>query len=108
MIMSAALSIEPTHSPNRATGRGALSALCEVWTAYTLKRAIADVASTRDEDYRDFGLDKGEILAALTSLRDEIKGKGTLVASPSCRRGCNGCRLVIEVAKHEPALLVYA
>jgi hypothetical protein len=82
MIMSAALSIAQTPTPHRAIGRRALAALCEVWTAYTLKRAIADVASTCDEDYRDFGLDKGEILAALTSLRDEIKARGTLVASP--------------------------
>jgi hypothetical protein len=108
MIMSAVLNIGQTHTPDRAKGRGALSALWEAWTAHTLKRAIADVASMSEEDYRDLGLDKGEVLAALTSLRDEIKGSGTTVARPACRRGCNACPLVIEVAKHEAELLVWS
>ena len=105
--MSAVLGFGQAHSPNRAIGRRrALSALCEAWTARTLKRAIADVASMNDQDYRDFGLDKGEILVALTSLRDQIKGRRTVVANSSCCRGCNARPLVIEVAKHEPVLLI--
>jgi hypothetical protein len=76
MTMSAALNLGQTHSSGPAIGRGALSALCQAWTAHTLKRAIADVASMSDKAYRDFGLDKGEVLAALTSLHDEIKGRG--------------------------------
>lgn len=88
--MSAVLTIDETQSPNRTIGRS--GALCEAWTAHILKRAIADVASMSDADYRDFGLDKGEMLAALTRLRDEIKGRAS-------RRSSNRCLLAIELAK---------
>jgi hypothetical protein len=70
--MSAGLRIRQTHSSGRAIGRSALAALWEAWTAHTLSRAIADVASTSDKNYRDLGFDKAEILAALGCLRDGI------------------------------------
>ena len=61
---------EPPQGP--AIAHRALTALWKVWAAYTLKRAIADVASTSDRDYRDFGLDKAEILGALRSLHEQV------------------------------------
>lgn len=70
--MSAVLRIRQTYSLARAIGRSALAALWEAWTAHTLSRAIADVISTSDKDYRDLGLDKAEILAALGCLRKDI------------------------------------
>jgi len=70
--MSAVLTMgrEPAQGP--AIAHRALAALWKVWAAYTLKRAIADVASTSDRDYRDFGLDKAEILGALRSLHQQV------------------------------------
>jgi hypothetical protein len=72
MIMSTVLAMghEPPQGP--AIVRTALGTLWQVWAAYTLKRAIADVASTSDQDYRDFGLDKAEILGGLRNLREQV------------------------------------
>jgi len=75
-----------------------LSALCRAWAAYSLKRAIADVASTSEQDYRYFGFDKAEILQALGRLQDEIGTGGAVEAERSQRRG-TGCRLAIVVSK---------
>lgn len=103
--MSAVLTIGHNHPQGPAIVRGALTALWKVWTAYALKRAISDVASTSDQDYRDFGLDKAEILAALRRLRDEIEDGGTLVARDRARH-CNGRQLAIVVAKGVPGVPV--
>jgi hypothetical protein len=45
-----------------------LAALCLVWTRHLLKVAIADIAATSDRDCHVVGLDRAEILAALTAL----------------------------------------
>ena len=63
--MSAILTMGRQPAQGPAIAHRALTALWKVWAAYTLKRAIADVASTSDRDYRAFGLDKTEILGAL-------------------------------------------
>ena len=64
-----------------------LSALIARWTAYTLKRAIADVAATSDQAYRDFGLDRGEVLRALGWLRSDIEARsGAAPRAPRARR----------------------
>ena len=73
-IRCAAQAIEQKHPRPRAIVHRGLTALCNAWTVYTLKRAIADVAATREQDYREFGFDKAEILTALRRLSDEIGG----------------------------------
>jgi hypothetical protein len=78
MIMSAAVMIARSRPPGRGIARQALAALCKAWTVHTLKRATAGVASTSDRNYRAFGLDKAELLAALRRLRDELECDGTL------------------------------
>jgi hypothetical protein len=77
MIMYDGFTTGSSHPQDGATVRRAVAALRRAWTAYTLKRAIRDVASMREEDYRQFGLNKVEILAALARLRDEIATEGT-------------------------------
>ena len=72
--------------------RSRARALRNAWAAYTVKRAIAEVASTSERDYLAFGLDKHDILAALAHLRDEIGSRGR-----HARRD-NG-RFVIVVAR---------
>jgi hypothetical protein len=72
MIMSTVLTIGHESAQGPAIAHQALTTLRKVWAAYTLKRAIADVASTSDRDYRDFGLDKAEILGALRSLHEQV------------------------------------
>jgi hypothetical protein len=54
--------------------RARVAALCAAWTIYTLKRASADVASMTDWDYRDFGLDKDDMLRVLRQLRYGLEG----------------------------------
>jgi hypothetical protein len=58
-----------SYCPLTDMARGTLRAIGRVWTAYLLKRAIADVA-TMSRDYRAVGLDRAEVLAALTHLRE--------------------------------------
>lgn len=79
--MSAILTMgrEPAQGP--AIAHRALTALWKVWATYTLKRAIADVASTSDQDYRDFGFDKAEILGALRSLHEQVVASRETVAA---------------------------
>lgn len=79
--MSAILTIgrEPAQGP--AIAHRALTTLWKVWAAYTLKRAIADVGSTSDQDYRDFGFDKAEILGALRSLHEQVVASRETVAA---------------------------
>jgi len=75
--------------------------LRSAWTAYTLKRAIADVASMNDQDYRTFGLDKAEILGALTRLHAEVEHNGRSLARVVGRKGAVA-PLAIVVTKREP------
>ena len=82
--------------------REGLTSLCRVWTAYALKRAIADVASMSDQDYWEFGLDKAEIRWALTRLRDEIKSNEPLAARRPLR-AYNSCPLAIVAARRAEA-----
>ena len=79
--MSAILTIgrEPAQGP--VIAHRALTALWKVWATYTLKRAIADVGSTSDQDYRDFGFDKAEILGALRSLHEQVVASRETVAA---------------------------
>jgi hypothetical protein len=72
MIMRGTPAIGQNHPGLRAIMRQGVTALCKAWTVHTLRRAIADVASTSEQDYREFGLDKAEILAALKRLRAAI------------------------------------
>jgi len=101
-IIRAAQAIELKHPRLRAIVRQGLSALCNAWTVYTLKRAIADVAATSEQDYREFGFDKAEILTALRQLSDEIEAGRPLAGWD---RGANGdvCRLAILVSKNARA-----
>jgi hypothetical protein len=82
----------------RATLRQGLAALCKAWAQYSLKRAIADVASTSEQDYRHFGFDKAEILEALARLQDEI-GPGRRVVAERSHRRASGCPLAIVVSR---------
>jgi hypothetical protein len=66
--------------------RRVLAPLFKTWALYTLKRAIADVASMRDQDYRALGFDKSEILSALGQLCGEIEDGKASQASRSSRR----------------------
>ena len=96
--MRAAPAIGQNHPGLRAIMREGMSALCKAWTVHTLRRAIADVASTREQDYREFGLDKAEILAALKRLRAEITcGASCTVKKPG--RDSEGRPLTIIVTK---------
>jgi hypothetical protein len=96
MTMSAVLRIRQTHSSARAIGRSALVALWEAWTAHTLSRAIADVASTSDKNYRDLGLDKAEVLAALGCLREDIALGGKQLGR--CAGSKNQAPLTVSMA----------
>jgi hypothetical protein len=60
-----------SHCPVTDTIREALSAVGRAWTAHLLNRAIADVA-TMNRGYREVGLDRAEVFAALARLRDGI------------------------------------
>jgi hypothetical protein len=60
-----------SHCPVIEMAREALRALGRAWTAHLLKRAIADVAAM-NRGYREVGLDRAEVLAALTHLREGI------------------------------------
>jgi hypothetical protein len=75
MIMYDGLTTGRSLRQGRAMVREVVAALRRAWTTYTLNRAIGDVASMREEDYRQFGLDKAEILAALQRLRAMSKTK---------------------------------
>ena len=98
MIMRAAPSIGQNHPGLRAIMREGVTALCKAWTVHTLRRAIADVASTSEQDYREFGLDKAEILAALKRLRAEIT-YGASRTAKNRGRDPDGCPLTIIVTK---------
>src|SRR5262245_28391329 len=82
----------------RAILREGLTALCKAWAHYSLRRAIADVASTSAQDYRHFGFDKAEILQALGQLQDEI-GTGAPLVPERSDDGGTGCPLAIVVSK---------
>jgi hypothetical protein len=84
--MSPAIAVQEQFSRHSIAFRSRMAALCRAWTTFTLKRAIADVASTSDQDYRDFGLDKGDILRGLGQLRYELECSSSkpVARSPSC------------------------
>ncbi len=78
--MSALLTAAERQSQRPAfeMAREALRAIGRAWTAYLLKRAIIDVA-TMNRNYRAIGLDRTEVLAALTHLRE-----GMIVPDAPC------------------------
>ena len=84
--MSRVVAVQEQFSRRSITFRWWIPALGSVLTTRTLKRAIADLASTSDQDYRDFGLDKGDILRGLGQLRYELECSGSkpVARSPSC------------------------
>lgn len=94
----ATLAIGRERPKTPAMLRGRLTALRDAWAAYSLKRAIADVASTSEQDYRHFGLDKSEMLQALSQLHHEIGGRRSPVADGVGGNG-NRCPLMIVVSK---------
>jgi hypothetical protein len=102
MIMRVSLMMEGNRSQARVLVHGALIALCKTWAAYTVKRAIADVASTSKRDYREFGLDKAELLAALEQLQSAIESDQM---PPATHRNDSRPRLAIAVKKREPKLI---
>lgn len=71
--MSAILTTAGRQSqcPVTEWAREAWRAVGRAWTAHLLKRAIADVAAMH-RGYREVGLDRAEVLSALTQLRDGI------------------------------------
>jgi hypothetical protein len=48
------------------------SALRMAWLAHLLRRTIVDVARSDEQAYRDFGLDRDEVLKALRHLQDNL------------------------------------
>lgn len=103
--MGTVLAVEHNHPQGPALVRKALTALGAAWAAHTLKRAIADVSSTSDQAYRDFGLDKAEILIALGRLRKQIAVNSNTQATamhPGRLLPCTGADFVIEVARRKP------
>ena len=73
LIMSPAIAVQEQFSRYSVAFRSRMAALCGAWTTHTLKSAIADVASNSDQEYRDFGFDKGDILRGLRQLRYELE-----------------------------------
>jgi hypothetical protein len=71
--MSRAIAVEERFSRRSIAFRSRMAALCAALTTCTLKHAIADLASMSDQDFRDFGLDKGDILWGLRQLRYELE-----------------------------------
>jgi hypothetical protein len=94
MRMSLALGLQ-----GRGGIRRVLAPLFRTWALYTLKRAIADVASMREQDYPALGFDKSEILTALGRLCDEIEDGEMFGARRSGRRAEG--QLAIVVAKRQ-------
>jgi hypothetical protein len=82
-----------------------LTSLCRAWTTYTLKRAMADVASTSAQDYQEFGLDKAEILMELRRLRDGIESGGA--PAPAGGRPGAACPLAIVVTRSARGALAH-
>jgi hypothetical protein len=84
--MSRVIAVQEQLSRLPIALRSRMAALWAAWTTSTLRRAIAEVASTSDQAYRDFGLDKGDILRGLRQLRYELECSSSRCAahSPSC------------------------
>jgi hypothetical protein len=84
--MNRAIAIQNQLSQHRIAFRSMMAALGAAWATFTLKRAIADVASTSDQAYRDFGLDKGDILKGLGQLRYELECSSSkpVARPPTC------------------------
>ncbi len=92
-------SARPRHGAGASLRRG-LASLGRAWTLYTIERAIADVDATTAAAYRDFGLDKAEMLSALSALRDELKRAGRLPAEAWAAKS----PLAIAVTCRKPAV----
>jgi hypothetical protein len=99
--MGTDLEAQRSRSQRSPAFRARIAALCGAWTAYTLSRAIADVAATTEQDYRDFGLDKGEILAELRRLHDQ--SQRTALRTPATAHVGAGRHLSIAVARRMSA-----
>jgi hypothetical protein len=98
--MPVSLTMEESRPRRYAAVHGALIALCRTWAAYTVRRAIIDVTSTSEQDYREFGLDKAEMLAALEMLRGELEGSLSREAAHDAPAP-GAPRLAIVVTKRE-------
>lgn len=71
--------------------RARLAALRQAYLVHMLKRTIADVTATEERDYRDFGLDKRQVLAELLHLLDTVRTSCvSLAASDSTFRARTG------------------
>ena len=102
-IMRGAVILEQDRPRAEGGMRGMLTALCSAWAAYTVKRAMSDVLATSDRDYREYGLDKAELLAALGRLRDEIADRGGNAAAHA-DAGSGRPVLAIAVTRRRPQL----
>jgi hypothetical protein len=98
--MPASLAIEESRPKRYAIVRGVPTALCRTWAGHTVRRAIADVSATSEQDYQEFGLNKAEMLAALELLRDELEGTPATEAVHT-GHGVNNPRLAIVVTRRD-------
>src|SRR5262245_2762379 len=95
--MRVSLTTESSRPPVRRRG----GTLFRTWAAYTVGRAIADVAATSAADYRQFGLDKEDMLAALERLREQLRGRESAGAADA--RGDHSQLLAVIVAASSAA-----
>lgn len=98
--MPVSLAMEEARPRRYAAVRGVLIALCRTWAAHTIRRAIADVSSMSEQDYREFGFDKAEMLAALEMLRGELEGSPSPEAAHAAPAP-SAPRLAIVVTKRD-------
>jgi hypothetical protein len=94
-VIRTSLAVGRDHPRARAIVADAAAALLQAWAAHTVKRAITDVTSTSEQDYREFGFDKAEMLYALKRLLGEIEVDGALAATAADNP--KGPRLAIMV-----------
>jgi hypothetical protein len=71
--MIPAIAVQKQFSRFSIAFRSGMAALCRAWTARTLNSAIADVTSMSDQEFSDFGFDKGDILRGLRQLRYDLE-----------------------------------
>jgi hypothetical protein len=100
-VMRNSLAVGRGHPRARAIVADAAAALLEAWAAHTVKRAIADVTSTSEQDYREFGFDKAEMLDALKRLLGEIEAGRAVPATPA-DHDPKGLHLAIVVTRRRP------
>jgi hypothetical protein len=97
MVMSNKSAAQQRTNPAASPVRSRLAALRQAFVAHTLKRAIADVAATSESDFRDFGIDKGELLDGLARLREVVRSDAPAAAAAG-RAGADG--LSVMVVRH--------